>query len=89
LGGYGSIELPSRKNQAVSLKPNEYGIKFGVGCDFYLPLFKLSPELKFSFGLVDILEKERSDLKDENLLRYANALSEATQRMITISLHFE
>lgn len=89
LGGYGSMELSSRKNQAVRLKPYDYGIEFGVGCDFYLPLFKLSPELKFSFGLVDILEKERTDLKDENLQRYANALSKATQRMITVSFHFE
>ena len=83
------MELSSRKNQAVRLKPYDYGIEFGVGCDFYLPLFKLSPELKFSFGLVDILEKERTDLKDENLQRYANALSKATQRMITVSFHFE
>ena len=61
----------------------------GIGCDFYLPMFKLAPELKFSFGLIDILEKDRPDLKDEELIRYANSLNKATQRMITLSFNFE
>lgn len=89
VGGYGSIELASAKNSAVLLKPYDAGIEFGVGCDFYLPLFKLSPELKFSFGLIDILERERDDLKDDELRKYANSLSKAIQRMITLSFHFE
>ncbi len=89
VGGYGSLELASIKNRAVLLKPYDAGIEFGVGCDFYLPLFKLAPELKFSFGLVDILEKERNDLKDDDLRKYANSLSKAVQRMITLSFHFE
>lgn len=89
LGGYGSIELGSRKKQAVLLKPYDFGIELGVGCDFYLPLFNLSPELKFGFGLIDILETDRTDLTDESLQKYARSLSKATQRMITLSLHFE
>lgn len=89
VGGYGSVELASTKNLAVLLKPYDAGIEFGIGCDFYLPLFKLAPELKFSFGLANILEKERNDLKEEDLRKYANSLSKATQRMITLSFHFE
>ncbi|RNC64768.1 porin family protein [Proteiniphilum sp. X52] len=89
VGGYGSLELASIKNRAVLLKAYDAGIEFGVGCDFYLPFFKLAPELKFSFGLVDMLEKERNDLKDDDLRKYANSLSKAVQRMITLSFHFE
>lgn len=89
VGGYGSIELASNKNRAVLLKPYDAGIEFGVGCDFYLPFFKLAPELKFSFGLIDIMEKERDDLKDDDLRKYAHSLSKAVQRMITLSFHFE
>ena len=89
LGGYGSIELGSRKKQAVLLKPYDFGLELGVGCDFYLPLFKLAPELKFGFGLIDILEKDRADLTDESLQKYARSLSKATQRMITLSFYFE
>ena len=88
-GGYVSLELASIKNRTVLLKAYDAGIELGVGCDFYLPLFKLAPELKFSFGLVDILEKERNDLKDDDLRKYANSLSKAVQRMITLSFHFE
>ena len=83
------MEIAPNKGLAVLLKPYDFGIDVGVGCDFYLKMFKLSPELKFSFGLVDILEKDRKDLKDESLLRYANSLSKATQRMITLSFNFE
>lgn len=89
LGGYGSMELASKKGMAVLLKPYDFGIDIGVGCDFYLPMFKLAPELKFSFGLIDILDKDRKDLKDESLLKYANSLTKATQRMITLSFNFE
>ena len=88
-GGYGSMELASKKGMAVLLKPYDFGIDIGFGCDFYLPMFKLAPELKFSFGLIDILDKDRNDLKDESLVKYANSLSKATQRMITLSFNFE
>ncbi len=88
-GGYGSVELASKKNQAVLLKPYDFGLEIGVGCDFYLPMFKLAPELKFSFGMIDLLEKERTDLKDESLQKYSNSLSKAVQRMITLSFNFE
>jgi hypothetical protein len=89
LGGYGSIELNRKKEQAVLLKPFDYGIELGFGCDFYMPMFKLSPELKFCFGLADILETDRSDLKDEALQKYAKSLSKATQHMIVLSFNFE
>ncbi len=89
LGGYGSIELASKKNRAVLLKPFDSGVEIGAGCSFYLPLFTLSPELKFSFGLADLLETDRSDLKEEELMKYTRSLTKATQRMITLSFHFE
>jgi hypothetical protein len=89
IGGYGSMELASNKNKAVLLKPYDYGIEVGIGCDFYLPMFKLAPELKFSFGLMDILETDRKDLKEESLIKYSKALSKATQRMVTLSFNFE
>ena len=89
VGGFSNIELAQKKNLAILLKQNDIGIELGIGCDFYLPMFKLAPELKFSFGLKDILEKEREDLKDELLLRYSNSLSKATSRMIILSFNFE
>lgn len=89
LGGYGRVELASQKNQSILLKPFDYGIELGFGCDFYLSLFKLSPELKFGFGLADVLQKNRTDLVEEELLKYPRSLSGATQRTITLSFNFE
>lgn len=89
LGSYGSVELASRKGEAIRLKPYDYGIELGIGCDFYLPMFKLAPELKIVFSLIDILEKERSDLIDETLHKYTQSLSKASQRIVTLSFHFE
>lgn len=82
VGAYGSIEPTSRKNQPVLLKPYDYGIEIGVGCDFYLSYFKFCPELKFCIGLNEMLEKERPD-------KYSLALAKATQRMIVLSFNFE
>ncbi len=56
---------------------------------FIYPLFNLAPELKFGFGLVDILDNERPGLKDESLRKYTKSLSKATQRLITLSFNFE
>lgn len=89
LGGYGSIELASRKGEAMRLKPYDMGIELGVGWDLYLPMFKLAPELKLGLSLIDILEKERSDLTDDSLRKYALSLSKASQRIVTLSFHFE
>lgn len=88
-GAYGSIELASRKNQPILLKPYDYGLEIGFGCDFYLPYFKLSPELKFTFGLTDMLEKNRDDLANKDEIKYSKSLSKATQRMIVLSFNFE
>ena len=89
LGGYGSLEMSSQKEKVVLLKPVDYGLEIGFGCDFYFPLFKLSPELKFCFGIANVLETDRTDLRDSELITYANALSKARSRMIVLSFNFE
>ena len=71
------------------MKAADFGLEFGIGCDIYLPFFKLCPELKFSFGLVDLLQKDRSDLTDKDLIKYPNALSKATSRMVSLTFNFE
>ncbi len=88
-GIYGSVEIAPRKNNPILLKTVDYGIELGVGCDFYLPYFKLSPELKFCFGLVDIYETNRDDLVDKELIKYPMSLSKAVQQMIVLSFNFE
>lgn len=90
IGGiYGAFDLGRKKGNPILLKGTDFGVEFGIGCDIYLPFFKLCPELKFSFGLVDLLEKDRSDLTDPELIKYPNSLSKATSRMVTLTFNFE
>lgn len=88
-GLYGAFDLGRKKDNPILLKGTDFGLEFGIGCDIYLPFFKLCPELKFSFGLVDLLEKNRDDLADKELIKYPNALSKATSRMVTLTFNFE
>ena len=64
-------------------------VEIGAGCDFYLPYFKLIPELKFAFSLLDVLEKDRSDLLDENYLKYTHSVDKVASKMIVLSFYFE
>lgn len=84
-----TIDLTSKKNQAVRINPFDLYIELGVGCDIYLPFFKLIPELKFSFGLLDILQKKRDDLTNTDLLKYSAGLEKASSRMISLTFYFE
>ena len=88
-GMYGALDLGRKKGNPILLKGTDFGLEFGIGCDIYLPFFKLCPELKFSFGLVDLLEKDRSDLKDDDLIKYPNSISKATSRMVILTFNFE
>lgn len=88
-GVYGSFDLGRKKDNPILLKGADFGLEFGIGCDIYLPFFKLCPELKFCFGLVDLLEKDRSSLNDRDLIKYTDALSKATSRMVVLTFNFE
>jgi len=65
---------------AKLLRGVDYGVEFGLGCDIYLPYFKLCPELKFCFGLADVLEPDRSDLANPLDRVHSQALSHRPSR---------
>ena len=88
-GFYGAVEIGQKRNPEVLFKPFDYGVKVGLGCDFYLPYFKLSPELCFSFGFSDVVEHNRPDMTDDVRLYYTTALSKALSRMIVLTFNFE
>ena len=84
------VNLSGKTNDYLKLK--RYGLfaEVGVGCDFYLPFFKLRPELKFVFGLGNSLDTNHSaDLTDKSMLPYTMSVSEAKSKMIVLSFYFE
>lgn len=84
-----SIDLTTRKHGALLTERFECFIEVGMGCDVYLPYFKLIPELKFSFGLLDILAHRRTDLIDESLMKFTKSLDCGRSKMITLTFYFE
>jgi hypothetical protein len=90
LGGvYGAWDVGRQKDQATLMKALDYGLEFGFGCDFYLPIIKVCPEIKFCFGLANWIEQNRSDLRNKELMKYTQAISGGTSRMVVISISFE
>lgn len=67
----------------------DFGLHIALGCDTYLPYFKFCPELRFNLGLLDMLDHERKDLKDETLMPYTEALSSAKNKSVSLIFYFE
>lgn len=88
-GAYTAIDIGTKKDDALYFKRMDYGLEFGLGCNFYFPLFKLCPELRFSFGLVDLVDKNREGIDDKNLMKYTQAISSGRSRMISLIFNFE
>jgi hypothetical protein len=70
----------------VRLKPFSSSVEVGVGWDSYLQFFRLSTELKFSFGLSDVLDNGPKETQPQV---YTNAFSKLTSNMFIFSFHFE
>jgi len=83
------LDLTVKKQKELLMRRLDFGFEVGLGCDFYLPFFKLIPEVKFCFGLPNILVHDRSDLIDKNLLKYTQSLAAARSRMIVFNFYFE
>lgn len=83
------IDLTVKKQRPLLVKRFDLMLEFGLGCDFYLPFFKLNPEIKFAFSLLDVLEKNRNDLLDESYLKFTQSVDKAVAKMIVLSFYFE
>lgn len=84
------ISLTGKSTDALKLKRTSLSLEFGVGCDFYLPYFKLRPELKFVYGLGNALDtKHAKELRDKSLLKYTYGVKEARTKMVVLSFYFE
>lgn len=89
LGAQLDYDLAHDKEQPILFRRVDAGIHCGLGCDFYLPFFKLCPELRFNLGLPDMLDHDRRNLKDESLRPYTDALSRARNKSVSLIFFFE
>lgn len=90
LGGMAAFDVSKRRSEPIWLNSSDFYLTLGLGCDFYLPFFKFCPEVKFCFGLSDILRHDRPDLIDDpETMKITNSLVKAKSNMIVFNFYFE
>jgi len=84
------INLSGKDQDFIQLNRFDTMVEVGLGCDFYLPFFKLIPELKFCYSLTNALNKKHSDeLTDVNKRVFSNSVDKAVSKMVVLTLYFE
>lgn len=84
------INLSGKSDDILKLKKYDVFLEIGAGCDFYLPFFKLRPELKFLYGLTNSLDTNHAnDLRNNDLLPYTSSVNKARSKMIVFTFYFE
>lgn len=69
----------------IKLNPMDLCYEVGFGVDWYLPYFKLSTEIKYSVGILNVASPEQAIEEPE----YANSVESLNSRLFMVSFHFE
>ncbi len=69
-------------DRIIRISPHDYAVEVGAGMQFFLPFFILSPEIKYSQGIGNILIYNSK-------LAQSTVIEKVFSRTFTISLHFE
>ena len=89
-GAMAVYDLSKERPEQMRLKDFDVMLTVGMGCDFYLPFFKLCPEVKFCFGLKNLLETNRSDLQDNPAMEvFTKSMSKVKNSMVVLTFYFE
>ena len=85
LGGNFMLDLSKSgelsQEQSLNFSKTNYSIDVGFGVDVYFAFFKFSPEIKYSYGLKNILISQSNEI--------SNTINRLSTRGILISLTFE
>lgn len=87
IGGFSpSLEASGRgddfnNTESIELRNINYAITAGVGFDLYFPLFKFSPEVRYSWGVRNMLANEGN--------QFSASLKRLTYQNITFYITFE
>ncbi|MDQ3393066.1 MAG: PorT family protein [Bacteroidota bacterium] len=78
-----SLRVSGKKDDTEEKLPinnTNLSVEYGFGIDLYYPLFKFSPEIRFSHGLVNLLSPEKNI--------YSKGMQSLTAHSVTIYLIF-
>lgn len=82
-----TMDLATRKKVKEEEKPkirlnrHDVLLEAGFGVDSYLPFFKFSTELKFSYGLMNMVNYDKSE--------YSLVFDRLGTKMVTLAIYFE
>lgn len=79
--GKGQISNSNSLSKGIEVKGNNLSLEAGFGFDLYYPLFKFSPELRFSRGIVNIFDKTNDP--------FSQPLNRINTNTITVYLLFQ
>ncbi len=89
-GVMGVLDLSKRRSEQYQFSTTDAMLSVGFGCDIYLPYFKLCPELKFCFGLRNILKRDRPDLEDDPVMEnFTKSVNKIASNMVVLTFYFE
>ncbi len=83
------VDLTVKKQKQLLLKRFDCYLEVGFGCDFYSSWFKFIPEIKFCYGLMNIIDKDRSDVTDSSQLIFTQSVDKGRSKMIVLTFYFE
>jgi len=66
----------------IKVNRNDFAMEYGVGMEIHLPLVIISPEIKLTYGLVNVLSP------DPNLI-YSASIARLRTRTVLFCIHFE
>lgn len=90
IGAMATFDVSKKRSEPLMFNSTDAYLCVGMGVDFYLPYFKLNPEIKFCFGLTDILRHDRPDLTDDpETFKMTQSLSKVKSNMVVLTFYFE
>ena len=87
-------DLAKDRSEQLKLKDADGMLTVGMGCDFYMPFFKFCPEIKFCFGLKDLLDRNRPDLVtpeglEDYSMRFTKSVDKVSSNMVVVTFFIE
>lgn len=90
-GAMAAFDVSKRKDgELLQLSNTDFYVTVGFGLDVYIPFFKFVPEVKFCFGLNNLLKKDRPDLVDDiEKQKFTKSLDKVKSNMVVFTFYFE
>lgn len=90
IGSMATFDVGKKRRETLMFNSSDMFLTVGLGVDLYLPYFKLDPELKFCFGMTDVLRHNRPDLDgDAETIKMTSSLGKVKQNMVVLTFYFE